>query len=218
MLKRILLVMLLCVQTIVIAQESKTTPVPPVNSHRDPADPVPAKTKDCTPEEEKWWNSVKDEGKQIVAIADQMRRFEQDSFRWPHRLDQTYINEVQEKIQRYEAQIETEHRKFAGLLQSAKENDYKAPVEDSKLVPVYYPRPNYTEEARRNKVVGTVIAEATFPADGTVSDVTIIKGLGFGLDEKAVEAVKKMVFVPAVKDGVFILASRQKIRVSFTLV
>jgi len=38
-------------------------------------------------------------------------------------------------------------------------------------------------------------------ANGAVSDITVTRGLGHGLDEKAIEAARELRFVPAQKDG-----------------
>lgn len=51
---------------------------------------------------------------------------------------------------------------------------------------------HYPEEARKNKVEGTVMIEFIINADGTPSDFKVVKGIGFGCDEAAVEAFKKM--------------------------
>ena len=40
--------------------------------------------------------------------------------------------------------------------------------------------------------------------DGTLDKVRITKGLGFGLDEKAIEAARKTTFLPGVKNGAFV--------------
>jgi periplasmic protein TonB len=50
----------------------------------------------------------------------------------------------------------------------------------------------YPDEAKRNKIKGSVFISATIEADGKVSDVKILKGLGSGCDEAAMEAVRKM--------------------------
>lgn len=63
------------------------------------------------------------------------------------------------------------------------------------------PEPEYTERARRGRVSGTVRLRALLGADGTVKGVTIIKGLGGGLSEKAAEAARRIRFTPATVDG-----------------
>ncbi len=63
------------------------------------------------------------------------------------------------------------------------------------------PTPDYTDEARRNQIEGSVKVSVLLKADGTVSEVKVARGLGYGLDEKAVEAARQLRFVPAQKDG-----------------
>ena len=59
----------------------------------------------------------------------------------------------------------------------------------------------YTEEARQNKIQGTVVLSAVFTSDGQVTSVRVIRGLPDGLTEKAIEAAKKIRFQPATKNG-----------------
>lgn len=63
------------------------------------------------------------------------------------------------------------------------------------------PIPGYTDEARRNQIEGSVKVYVLLKADGGVSDITVARGLGYGLDEKAIEAARQLRFVPAQKDG-----------------
>jgi TonB family protein len=63
------------------------------------------------------------------------------------------------------------------------------------------PDPNYTEEARRAKKQGTCILWLIVDAAGHPRDLKVIRGLGLGLDEKALEAVRQWRFQPALKDG-----------------
>jgi TonB family protein len=63
------------------------------------------------------------------------------------------------------------------------------------------PDPEYTEEARRAKTQGTCILWLIVDAEGHPRDIRIVRGLGFGLDTKAIEAVKQWRFEPALKDG-----------------
>ncbi len=63
------------------------------------------------------------------------------------------------------------------------------------------PDPDYTEEARRAKKQGTCELWLIVDSSGHPRDIKVIRGLGFGLDAKAVEAVKQWKFQPALKDG-----------------
>jgi TonB family protein len=72
---------------------------------------------------------------------------------------------------------------------------------DQPAVPLNRPRPNYTEEARKNKIQGVVLARALVGADGTVRQVAIRRGIGSGLDSEAILAVSQMRFRPAMKNG-----------------
>lgn len=65
----------------------------------------------------------------------------------------------------------------------------------------FKPRPQYTEDGRVNKITGVVVVRALFTSDGRVTNPTVIRGLGYGLDEKAIEAALKIKFRPALKDG-----------------
>jgi protein TonB len=62
---------------------------------------------------------------------------------------------------------------------------------------VYCPKPEYSEEARKARFVGTVYLEVTVLANGHAGDIKVIKGVGMGLDEKAIESVKASMFKPA---------------------
>jgi protein TonB len=63
------------------------------------------------------------------------------------------------------------------------------------------PDPEYTEEARRAKAQGTCTLWLIVDAAGHPRDIRVVRGLGFGLDAKAMEAVKQWRFDPALKDG-----------------
>jgi protein TonB len=55
----------------------------------------------------------------------------------------------------------------------------------------------YTDEARRANISGEVEMEITIRRDGTVSDVRLLRGLGGGLNERAIAAVRQWRFAPA---------------------
>ena len=63
-------------------------------------------------------------------------------------------------------------------------------------------RPSYSDEARRASVEGDVLLEVIILADGSVGRVEVVRRLGYGLEEHAVEAVRQWQFAPATKQGV----------------
>jgi len=63
------------------------------------------------------------------------------------------------------------------------------------------PEPQYTEEARKNQVTGTVVLRAVFTSGGQVSNIRAVSGLPFGLTERAIAAARQIKFMPATKDG-----------------
>ena len=63
------------------------------------------------------------------------------------------------------------------------------------------PNPLYSAEGRSLRVEGEVVLEVVFLASGQVQITRVLKGLGHGLDEAAIQAAKQIRFTPAVRDG-----------------
>jgi TonB family protein len=63
------------------------------------------------------------------------------------------------------------------------------------------PEPSYTEEARQNAITGTVVLKCIFKYDGSVVNILTVSGLPYGLTQRAIEAARRIKFIPAVKDG-----------------
>jgi protein TonB len=61
--------------------------------------------------------------------------------------------------------------------------------------------PEYSEEARKAKFQGTVVLSIVVDPSGKARDIRVLRPLGLGLDEKAIEAVMKWRFKPGLKDG-----------------
>jgi TonB family protein len=61
--------------------------------------------------------------------------------------------------------------------------------------------PEYTEEARAAKYQGTVLVYIEVGPDGQAHNMKVIRGLGLGLDEKAIESLNGWKFRPGMKDG-----------------
>ncbi len=64
------------------------------------------------------------------------------------------------------------------------------------------PQPQYTEEARKNQISGTVRLKVIFNSNGSVGSITAVSGLGYGLTEKAIAAARNIRFEPQLKNGV----------------
>jgi TonB family protein len=68
-------------------------------------------------------------------------------------------------------------------------------------IPIYKPEPAYSEEARKAKYQGTVVLWIIVDAQGNVIDPKVVRPLGLGLDEKALETVRTWKFKPALRNG-----------------
>lgn len=66
---------------------------------------------------------------------------------------------------------------------------------------VYAVDPEFSDEARRQKHQGEVSISVVVDAQGNPQNLRILRPLGMGLDEKAVEAVRQYRFKPALKNG-----------------
>jgi protein TonB len=67
--------------------------------------------------------------------------------------------------------------------------------------PVYDPDPEYSDKARKAKYQGNVGLQVMIGADGRPRSLLVVRSLGMGLDQKALDAVAKWRFSPAMKDG-----------------
>jgi TonB family protein len=83
----------------------------------------------------------------------------------------------------------------------APETLYTGKQVDTKARLIKKPEPMYTEKARGKQITGTVVLKCIFAADGRVTNIRVIAGLPYGLTERAIEAARKIQFVPATKDG-----------------
>jgi protein TonB len=62
---------------------------------------------------------------------------------------------------------------------------------------LHCPEPPYTDEARKAKLQGNVTLRVLIGADGRAARIQLVKGLGLGLDEQALQAIRSWRFVPA---------------------
>jgi TonB family protein len=97
--------------------------------------------------------------------------------------------------------------------QNTGEDKVYAPKEVTrKAIVVTRPEPQYTEEARRNQISGTIVLRAVFSASGLVTNIRAVSGLPYDLTASAVGAAKKIKFLPAIKDGKYV---RQYIQIEY---
>jgi TonB family protein len=70
-----------------------------------------------------------------------------------------------------------------------------------RAIVVWKSEPTYTDEARAHGIIGNVILEAVFAANGYVTNITVTKEMKDGMTENAIEATRNIRFFPAEKDG-----------------
>jgi len=66
---------------------------------------------------------------------------------------------------------------------------------------IHFVEPEYTDDARKKKFNGNVQVYLWVDENGNPTHVRVVKGVGMGLDEKAVAAVHQYKFKPAMQDG-----------------
>lgn len=94
------------------------------------------------------------------------------------------------------------------------EEAQKPSLQWPRLLNVFLPR--YSEKALDKKIEGEVIVSALFRPNGKIQNARVEKVLGFGLDERAIEAVRRSTFLPAQLDGKDV-AARAQIVIGFNL-
>jgi TonB family protein len=119
--------------------------------------------------------------------------------------DQTGADEDQRKVAELDSAV---HDQNQGVYRVG--NGVSAPAV------LYKVDPEYPEEARRAKISGTVVMLLIVDASGNARDIKVVRSLGLGLDEKAIEAVNKWKFRPGYKNGQAV-AVQATIQVNFRL-
>ena len=77
-------------------------------------------------------------------------------------------------------------------------------VVDRKARLAMKPEPSYTESARAHGVTGTVVLKVVFSSNGMVTNIQVISGLRDGLTERAIDAARKIKFLPGMRDGKYV--------------
>jgi TonB family protein len=68
-------------------------------------------------------------------------------------------------------------------------------------VPIYAPEAEFSDEARRSKYQGVCLISIIVDTQGNPQNPRVVQRLGMGLDEKAIEAIRRYKFKPGTKDG-----------------
>jgi TonB family protein len=82
---------------------------------------------------------------------------------------------------------------------------------------VYCPNPNYTDEARAARFNGTVILQVVVTAEGRVENISVVRKAGYGLEQNAIETVRKWQFKPATGPNGHPVSTIVPIEVTFRL-
>jgi TonB family protein len=80
------------------------------------------------------------------------------------------------------------------------ENIFRASMVAQRARVLSKPEPQYTEEARRNQITGTVVLRVVFSKSGEVTNIRAVSSLPYGLTERAIAAARQIRFLPATKD------------------
>jgi len=118
-------------------------------------------------------------------------------------------NELQKKSS------EKSIKNFYLLLLEGLQNGYRVPLKDRRpqLLVVNLPPPSNV--VPKFQINATLVLSIEYLANAAIGDVQIIKRVGHGLDESAVLAKRRDVFLPAVKDGVFV-TDRVEMTITFS--
>jgi TonB family protein len=92
-------------------------------------------------------------------------------------------------------------RKDGGGPLTGTSNDIYVMGPELKPTILYREKAKYTEEARQNRVQGTVMLNIVFGADGLIHNIRVVRGLPNGLTETAIEAAQRIRFHPATRNG-----------------
>ncbi|HXF39179.1 MAG TPA: energy transducer TonB [Blastocatellia bacterium] len=169
---------------------------------------VPAATQPCSEEVANWWQAVRFAAKEALdarrrkdqAVVDALR----NGPRSRRRVDDSDSVLPQRELDKLDADIATAREKYGRLLTEGQVKSHRAPIEDSPIVILYMGMPDYSEQARKNKTQGQVSMRVEFRSDGAIGEVRVVSGLGDGLDEQSIKVIRQTIFLPRVKDGMFV--------------
>lgn len=115
----------------------------------------------------------------------------------PEKALERYLASVRDRTEA--ADIKERIEAIRSLSRAKPEKSVQKPITLPRIHKI--PHPGYTLGALRNKIEGAVRVEVLFGSDGAVKHALVVRGLGFGLDEKASKAALEIEFKPGEVDG-----------------
>jgi len=178
---------------------------------------IPLASPTSSDEVQQWWEQVRAAGAEAAKAAGQKKEMLKKK-----RVPQAYEPDDEDELlsenerEKMDAEITRTTGNYLDLLREGKEKGYRVPVPDNRVIVLHGAPARYTNAARKAKEQGTIVLSIEFRADGTIRGLKIVRGLGFGLNEQAVAAVQKIIFLPEIKDGTFVKMS-SNLEYSFNL-
>jgi TonB family protein len=75
------------------------------------------------------------------------------------------------------------------------------PCADTPPAPYYTPDPEYSKGAKKARISGVVVLTLVVGTNGLIHDVSVVRSLGYGLDEEAIKVLKTWKFRPGKSSG-----------------
>ncbi len=108
-----------------------------------------------------------------------------------------YLSNIRDQAEA--AEVKERIDALKSLNHASPENSVRKTIRKPQIYSI--PKPGYTVEAIRYKVEGAVKVQVLFGSDGTVKYTLLVHGIGFGLDERALKAARRIKFKPGEADG-----------------
>lgn len=151
---------------------------------------IPEATEPCTPAECEWWKQLRQAG-----------------------------NDLQKK------EDEKSKRRFVLLFAEGLEKSYRIPLKDRppqflagesvQIADLMKPMIINGTRVPKRKINGEVVLSVEYRSDGSVGEIKIVKGLDPEVDNRAVQAARQTIFLPAIKNGVFVTHYQDDLKYKF---
>jgi TonB family protein len=169
---------------------------------------IPEPDRPLTPEESKWWEGLRAAGDAFARATKRKNKvvFEELNEhlrRGSHPEDEEDIL-TPGLFKKLNDEVSAARERYVALLQEGATKSFTIPVRDGAPLLLQWVTPIFSTKGREKRISGEVRLRLEILPDGRFGEVEVRDGLGYGLDEKAIEAARKTVFLPARKDGRFV--------------